>query len=408
MSTLSIGRVGLDLSLDPVGFDLGSGQQGQIVGVSGEVVGSQAEAIAVRNELHRMSELPDLIVPVAFSTDPTLDGLYKLDSVTLDISAVGLNGFYPFYARLMRTGAAGRIGVESRMFGGLRTNTNGITTGGYEPLWAVPDEAVAVQHSFASPTLLDRVGEDGTVRCYRDADYSGHPRFTVPADSYFNGAAKIELGSTLRVRSGLDAESTPTSWRLSNGLFRVSNNPNDTSRLLIQIHEVGGWKDLVGSAATSAMYVTIGGVEISDWDTVSIIRNDAAAATLRFQQGEDELLTMDLTIRRGCFHVEGKLTRSTAAVMRVGRATADAGTNVTGGIRDSANDGNGNRWVLASPDYASTDTTNGRIVSASVTEFAFMMGAELNGSGASSGNAAADLINQYHAYVVESLKAIIR
>jgi hypothetical protein len=138
----------------------------------------------------------------------------------------------------------------------------------------------------------------------------------------------------------------------------------------------------------------------------AIVRNDPELVVVRFEAPRNTSAgtgrrAVTLSLRRGAFHCSGVMTSDASATLKLERASTDAGTSITGGLRDSANDGDGNRWVMSCPDTMTKDTTNGAISLAASTQFKFMLGYELGGSGASTGNAASNLINQYLAHVSE-------
>ena len=77
-------------------------------------------------------------------------------------------------------------------------------------------------------------------------------------------------------------------------------------------------------------------------------------------------------------------------------------------VRDSANDGDGNRWIVAAADVATVDTTNGGLDMASAASHSFMLGFEIGGSGADSDNNANALCRQYLADLTENVQATLR
>ncbi len=77
-------------------------------------------------------------------------------------------------------------------------------------------------------------------------------------------------------------------------------------------------------------------------------------------------------------------------------------------IRDSADDGDGNRWVIAAADVSTVDTTNGGLDMASAASHSFMLGFEIGGSGADGNNDADALCRQYLADLTENVQATLR
>ncbi len=86
----------------------------------------------------------------------------------------------------------------------------------------------------------------------------------------------------------------------------------------------------------------------------------------------------------------------------------EAGTALTGALRATVNDGDGNRYVIGSSAAMTKDTTNGGILNSSTaTAFPFFIGSAIAGSGAVAGDAPADLVNQYHGYLTEVVQPVM-
>lgn len=402
MSTLSIGRIGLDLDLDPASIRITAAYDRTIV-ITGEIApASAAEAITIRNELYRMTEIEGLILPVVFSSDPTLNGYYRLVSAMVDVIETSLSGWYPFSIALDRVGADSRIAIQARTVGGLRVNEHSITTGTYEPLSVAPPGFFTHDHAGLAWTSFTRTTDDGNVTCFQITDFDVDPIFSLPVANYYKGGAKAEIGTTLRVLAGLDCENLPKNWRIGNGLIRVT--PNATNgRLEVSHYDGTSWE-------TAKIYqFKIAGTEVGDWQSVSVMKNDPSIVVIRLQAGTTSRLTLDLTLKRGHRIVEGRVNRDVSSTFEVLRNTTEAATAITGGIRATSNDGDGNRYVIASNEVpGSKDTTNGGITSDSQTVWSFFIGSEIGGSGAAAPDDADSLVKQFHGYVAETMNLVIR
>lgn len=399
--SLQIGRVGIDLTLDPVTAGLfGNGG----VSFSGEVSLSDAtQAKSMRDELYRMVDNDDLVLPVVWTADSSFDGYYKLVSASLNLGMAALSGYYPFNLNLERMGSDGHMAIESRLQVGLRANDHSITLGSSEPVHGVPDSHKAYNPGTATPTTMTRALADGTMRVFRDMPQDTDPVWGIDAADFYENACQIEVGATLRVLAGIDADNLPNNWRINNGAVRVS--PNGTSgRLDVQHYDGTVWE------TAKVWQVRVGGSEVGQWDNISVLRNDAASVIIRLNRRDSEItvVTLDLTLKRGSRFVEARITRNVAAAYKIVRNTTEAATTLTGAIRATVNDGDGNRYVLGSSKTVTDDLTIGGITSASLTGWDFFIGSAIAGSGAVAGDAPADLVNQYHGYVTEVMNPVRR
>ena len=401
--TLTIGRLGFNISLDPSALQM-TGSRSQLLRISGEISpATAAEATYLRDELYRMTESEVVVVPVTLSTDPTTDGFYEIVSSAIQVRVVSLSGWYPFAVNLARYGSDGRIGFESRLSGGLRANDHSILAGSEAPFHAVPAAATAYDPGATIPASITRVGDGASAAVYRDVALASDPLWSVPAGSFYNLAAAVESGATLRVLAGLDSENLPDDWRLGNGLLRIT--PNGTNgRIDVQHHDGTSWETV------KTYQVLDGGAEVGQWDVFSVIRNDPAGCTIRLLRSVSGggVVTLDLTLRRGSRYVECRINKGTSTTFKVVRSTTEAGTSFTSGIRATVNDGDGNRYILASSKTTTKDTTNGGLEKASVSTWDFMIGSIIAGASAQAGDQQADLVLQYHGYLVETMAPVKR
>ena len=409
--SFQIGRIGLDITFDPTDVMVRGNNGQRIVTVTGELAADSAdEAKSLRNELWRMTENEDLVVPVISSADSSLDGFYKVLDASIAIQSISLEGWYPFQCQLEAFGSEGRVAIESRIVGGLRTNDHGITLVEAAPFHALPDPYIGYQGYSIMPALMTRTGVDGSIRVWRDVVTSVSPVWSIPAADFYDDAAKVEVGSTLRVLAGLDAENLPGDWRISNGLVRVT--PNATNgRLDIQIYDGSTWESL-------ETFEVIADSEVGAWSILSVLRNDAAAVIIRLFQrlaNDGDWVSLDLTLRRGSMFVEGRITTHTDATIGVDHTSGTAAVSVQPSgassavaIERASNDGNGHRWALGSSMSHAQDIANGTIHKATCCEFTFFLGFAKDGSSAVDGDRTRDLCLQYLGYLTEYLNPVLR
>jgi hypothetical protein len=127
---------------------------------------------------------------------------------------------------------------------------------------------------------------------------------------------------------------------------------------------------------------------------------------------------VDLALRRGDRIVRGFLSSDSQSNWQVARNTTEAATAITygavtlGNIRATANDGDGNRYVLITDQTATpvSDLGNGSLTQNAATNntFDFGIGSEIGGSGAAHPNWAQDLAQQYIATQIEEQRVVIR
>jgi hypothetical protein len=141
---------------------------------------------------------------------------------------------------------------------------------------------------------------------------------------------------------------------------------------------------------------------------LTILRNDPEQAQIRLTYPSTPgRLTVDLLLRRGSRFVTGVIKRHSAATLGVARTAAETAAAVTGGLRATAADADGNRFVMGSTRNLTTTTSTASIAKAVVTSLDFYLGHEVGASPAS-GDAAADLFAQYLHAGGETIRVVRR
>ena len=425
MGTLNIGRVGLDVQItDPGGVAGWSSQasSGRTETISGYLRSSSlAETEALRTEL---LEQRNRLIAVTWSVDDSMDGFYIQQSASIgasvEQSAFTGVGFHPFSVTLQRIGTTADTEFQSLITGTVLTNDHGLIDTEVQPFHAPPAGSTAYANSSTGMTRLVRTSADGALDVFLDTDFDQDPSWAATPADYYDGAARIYV--TSRLRAGLSAPNNPVAasgWELSNGLVKVT--PSSTAGRIDVAHYDGTqWE----TAKTYALVRDIGGGDskINSWTHLSILRNDAEACAIRLQIPHSLTSdpgfrhTFDLRLRRASRFVEGYWsTTAAAATMKIERDSNEAATAVTPtgatsavGLRATSNDGDGNRYVLMTPNTHTADTTTGGLDFSNVTAIHFAIGSEIAGSSAVSGDTAADLMLQFLAGMYEVVRAIPR
>lgn len=265
-----------------------------------------------------------------------------------------------------------------------------------EPAQAVYNIGVEEDHSY--------VAEGTTVKNCFDV-YSGTMRYWVVPTDFYVGASTIKIGTVLEPVVGAQIISSPNAWELSNGLVRV--RPADTAaRLSI------AWADGVTGVYETAKTFELAGIEpfdlalqragrINSISSLTILRNSPEVCSIRLGCGVEMGITwgtlyVDLTLRRGDYLVRGRITSFRQEKWRARRGTAEAATSLSGGLRATADDVDGNRYLLASPTLLVKDLVQGSIAaSVAAYNFDFGIGMEVGGSTATLADTAASVIAEY-------------
>jgi hypothetical protein len=188
-----------------------------------------------------------------------------------------------------------------------------------------------------------------------------------------------------------------TRWRISNGLVRLTSANGATSGS-IEVWDGSTWDSInVSHVTNGAVGPGIGLGTGSAQPPVTILYNGPERVTVKCHTAD---LEMTYTVQRAAMLVTAAWAVGVATKYGAGFTSTVASSAVGAwGLRATSNDANGNRVVFGiSPQSGAVtvDTTLGLINYATAATTGIMMiGVELAGSGAASGNAAADLGNQF-------------
>lgn len=356
-------------------------------------------AVAVARQREDLLSLPGYFLPVVFSIKDYLNGFYTVGDAQGSIEDWDDNLLvFRWQMNLLRAGTESEIDIESRLGGsltrvndftvtGVRTHAPAITHGGY---WT----------NGTVTTAVSRTGEDGVVKLYTGLAVNMSPRWATTPAGYLTGRVRFtdELG---RERAGDGAKLAATGWTLSNGLVRI--RPLASGGVL----EVAAWTG--GAWRVKNWDVLFSAVSLGTFDYCTLITNELGIVTLRLMKNmTNGRLYLDVTLRRGQRLAELYIQSEFSGTIKVMRSSTEAGTNALGGtIVASANDADGNKYIVGSARTFTPDTNGGISKAATATLDAFV-GVVAAGTGAVTGDVAADLQKQYVGLPSELVQGVRR
>jgi hypothetical protein len=346
--------------------------------------------------------LQGAFVPLVCSDKADLNGYYVVtDSSTSEINWNGEMATVDWTVNLMRAGTDTEIDVESRLTGGTRVNSFSATG----VRWHAPALAAYAYFSAAgnAPTVVSRTGLDGAMSVYTSLPTPCIPRWGCAVGSYLTGRARF-LDANGFERSGIQLPTTAAGWTLHNGLVRVSPLVVGTGVLSIDAWTGGGWQ----SKNWDLQYA---GSSLGQPLTISLLRNEPEIIVARLLWSTTGgRVTADVTLRRGSRFAEFYIQAQTSGTIKIVRGTAEAGTNGGAGeyVSATANDGAGNRYIAGSAKTNTQDLVNGGLSVAAAVALDAFVGVVAGGSGAISGDQAADLYGQYLGAPAELVQGVRR
>lgn len=347
-----------------------------------------------------MTALLDQVMPVTFSDKTTQTGFYVVRDVGVPVTKWPEATYFTWSLSLGRIGTENAIDMESRLGSTVRLNDFSNTG----ERWHAP--AVGAYGYFTGNTppasSVNRVLADseGTLVAFRSIPAAVNPVWGITAPNYLRGRSRVLVGGV--ERSGIGIRVATTDWQLTNGLVRVT--PLSSAAMFkVEYWDGGAWSGY-------DFDVTVGSDLVPPFTAMTVVRNDFECVVIRLVKDRAPgRCLIDLTLRRGARFVEGFLQTDSSATLGVKTDIAVAGTNsTTGWVRQTANDVNGNRLMVGSPRTFTANTTNTGLSKASVTTLTFMIGGEIDGSSAVSGDQATNLYAQYIGSLSEQVLAVKR
>lgn len=410
--SFTVGRVGFDVAWTEVEEWNQSGDQISISGILNAA--TVADAKVLRQQLSGyVNNMDEEIVPVTWSEDSTVDGFYRVTGASVSTVPMSLTaGWFEFSLSLERMSGYGAPGFESVLSGALRVNAHSIVSATSLAWHSIPSATDYYHTGGIVSATGTRTSADGAMLVQHlggGAAAEAIAKWSVPPASALIGAAKIEVGTTLRTVVGHQIENLPEAWRISNGLLRVTPVASE-SRLDVSCFDGTQWETAV--RFDMGRYHSAAFDEFDHYHTISVLRNSPEAVGIRLATRPDsgsfgvDFFTVDLMLRRGARLVE--ITTVNGAGLNQGMIRANSATActaLTGSIRETANNASGNRFVLAAPQAKTDDLTNGsiRITASNNVVSSFGLGFEIDGSSAAALETAQSLTYQYMCAMSEQL-----
>lgn len=421
--TITIGRVSITQNLSELTFD------GDRLAIAGWFFGTDLNnAKVIREQLLGLDgneDEPD--VPVVYSYDSKIDGYYTIKSVNVShIMGVAYERFkFQYAVQLERVqGGFALPVVEVAASLALRTNGVGVTGTGFTfGHVGVPATASFRAARFGDGQVALMVSTAGMLRNSATGDVilaqfvpTSSPNFmsvtsaAAPAD-YYDGAATIEqsIGGTFYPVVGDQIGSVVGNLlRIGNGLVRATFHTDGV--ITSEIFDGTVWESstsfsLQSGSTAAGLWTAEGG-----W---KVVRNDPAACAIRtsaqsfISSGNNFPASITIYVERGrmLFEVYADnmfyaIDQSSdhAETLQLRANTVTAATALTGGIRQTSNNGQGHRWIMMCPTAVTNDLTNGRITIAAQTApliAQFGLGWEIDGSASGFVDTAAHIAGQY-------------
>lgn len=392
------------------------GLSGDDVSVSGLLAARSVDAARVlRQQLNGYVNNPDEpVVPVTWSADPTVDGFYRVvaASVAIPANASVSSAMFSFSLSLQRVRGFSAPIIETSIVGAVRENAHSISSEALAAI-GVPGSSTeffdtGVTSDVGTADVFFRDTADGDVRLAIGDVYQRRQSWTVPADSYYEGAATITSCGAAVV--GRQVPADESEWTLQNGILRIAPNG-----VLLRVMDLtagdGTAQDLrmdyniADSTATAA--------------SMRILRNSPEECSIRLAYEFDRSaiptpgvvakamrVSVDLTLRRGERVVRGLISSSARTNMGVVFTANRSATDVTGGRMAASTDANGYRWVLSTP-QAFVNVANGGIRNLGLSSrFSWAFGFEPASAGTY--DTAQALIYQYMAATSETARVAAR
>lgn len=399
---ITIGRLTLRETFE-MNANISAGTDTRTIVLSGEESYPPLTLAQVKQRQEDILGLQNRLVPIRFGTKSDHDGWYRITDVNTSVrdyqgSEVRAFG-WGINAALI--GPENAVDLESRLTGVARINDFGLTG---EKWHGVP---VGTRNYYGgTSTVVLRATTDGaSARIFRSVAASANPRWSVPLATHEIGRCRVLVDGVERVATNV-LDLTGTSWVLTNGLVSASTAPGGSATF-----NIAHWDGTQWDSKAFNLGISSSTSPNTSWGYATILRNDYEMCTIRLI---DDAVTSrrvaDLTLRRGSRFVEGVLTSTSSALLAVWPATGEASTSPasSGYVRATSNDAQGNRYVVGSARSFSALTASGGLAKSSVTRLDFFVGAEVAGSAAQSGDAAADLVSQYLTAMGEFTLASLR
>lgn len=407
MTTLTVGRMtGASALTNLAQMD----SDGEIVSLSGITSVDPTEALYQLDQILGLMNEDEPVVPLTYTGTSRVDGFYRVISTSVSPGRLP-NGAFRWSMSLQRVPGFTSPLFQSTLVGTVRANGLGIISGdAWHSVPLAASEYGPLDQTDASAIVTRSA--DGVDMLFRALP--GGPNRTIQyyltPSSYYNGAAMLEVGTTLRTVVGRQVQNSPVDWRLSNGLVRVT--PGASGRINVSHYDGTQWD------TTKTFTITVEGLLIASFTNLTVLRNSPEETIIRLSaQATGTVqppMRLDIALRRGSRIVNCTTTAVLGGTQTavIARFVAEASTALTGGLRATSNDASGNRFILLSGRKTATDLVNGSItvtsLSATKPVHPFCIASEVGGTGAAAHDTAANIQDQYFMAQAERVMVVAR
>jgi hypothetical protein len=344
------------------------------------------------------------LIPATFSDKADRNGYYTVATASASLTNwEGETESMTWSATLTRVGTPFEIDLESRLTGAVTRNTSfpaSAATGSRSH--TPPIGAYGYWSGPTLPSAVSRSSEDGTLTAYTALPITSTTRWGCSLGNYPLARVRF-LDDNGIERSGTQFQiGNAALWTLKNALVNVT--PISSGGVMNVASYTGG------AYQTKNWDLQVGGVSLGAPVSVSLLRNEYELCVVRLLWTQTPgRVTADLTLRRGSRLLELYIQTETSSTIKVVRGSAEAGSSaVTGYVTASANDGAGNKYIIGGAHTFTADTANGGISLAATTTLDAFVGVVAGGTGAVTGDKAADLYSQYLGFPAEQVRGTRR
>lgn len=227
------------------------------------------------------------------------------------------------------------------------------------------------------------------------------------ADEHYPAAASIEVkgaDGTWYPWTGREVSAAAADVRVTNGVVRFGVTSTGTVRH--ELWDGTAWDTFDFGVSVSPLSPSYYDCDL--WSEPTILRNSLDTVVLRYDarptsDADYETLagsaSVTVTLLAGELWAGlGVITPGINTYVTVAAATTTASTAITGGLRATSNNANGNRYVIACPTSFTTGLADGSLSPAAVANanaVQFMVAQSLGGSSATGRNTEANIIQDY-------------
>lgn len=375
-----------------------SGQEARTLSLDGQESSPPSTVAELRARHLGIVSASGKLVAVTFEEKTTLNGFYRVRNVSGGLTEhAGAVLWSSWSLGLQRLGDAGSAELEATLLGGDRPNDHSLSG----TRWHAPPLGHSSYFTGSTgPSPFERSGEDGDLTVYTGVP-EVNPRYGCDPTDYHGGAVQLVGDGLLRANDSL--ANLVDDWEVSNGLVKVAPDATDPALLVVSHYLGSAWEPKTYVLEVNSSALT------GSWDHVSVLRNDPERVAIRLVRGvAGGAVSLDVKLQRGSLSAEFLLQRHASATLGIARATTEAATAFTGGIRATSDDTNGARYVIGSARSFTSDLVEGGLEKASTRKLDFFIGAEPEGSSSQVNDEAEALMAQYLGTPAETTKAIAR